>query len=41
MTKGNILSARYFIPKTEEIRYLEDNELLTPEQQRINDSYEA
>ena len=41
MTKENILTARYFMSKTEEVRYLEENELLTLEQQRINDSYEA
>jgi hypothetical protein len=35
MTKSNI---NYYIPKTEEVRYLEQ-ENLTPEQQRINDSY--
>jgi hypothetical protein len=41
MTKENIPVFYYFTPKTEEIMYLEENELLTPEQQKINDSYEA
>jgi hypothetical protein len=37
MTNPNI---NYFIPQTEEVRYLEQ-EHLTEEQQRINESYEA
>jgi hypothetical protein len=37
MTKSNIY---YFIPQTEEVRYLEQ-ENLTLEQQRVYDSYEV